>query len=164
MEEQVEKWGENNAPMIFKIEGYVCAKEQKYTHGFALLQNPSKYIELLELKKNDPLWSTYASYTSKQTGKFLDLPPYAEMVSNGFDVLFGLEQKHFKEKDDIDDIVSGIVASTEKRFKEIGVTVDRIGKSEKFKVSFASAIENKKDIEKFISVLDFVLSLVKVSA
>lgn len=168
LEEAIEKWGTANAPMIFKVEGFVCAKEGKYTQGFALLQNPSKYLTLLDLDKDNPDWHTYASYTSKQTGKFLDLPSYEEMVTNGFDFLFVLEQKHFKEKEDIKQIVSNIIAAVETRFKkeveEEKINVKRIGNSEKFTVGFTSPIANKKDIEFLISVIEYVLSLVKVIA
>ena len=97
------------------------------------------------MKKSDPQWHTYASYTSKQTGKFLDLPPYAEMVAGGFEIAFILEQKHFKEIDGIGDIIDGIVDATNKRFGGNGVTVERIGKPGKFTAKFDSAIENKKD-------------------
>ena len=164
LENSVEKWGADNSPMIFKIEGYVCAKEQKYSQGFALLQNPTKYVSLLDMKQSDADWHTYASYTSKQTGKFLDLPSYEEMVADGFDVLFILEQKHFKEIEGIDEVIQNIADATQNRFGEKNIKVHRIGKSEKFTIKFKSAIENKKDIEFFISVVDFVLSLVKVIA
>ena len=168
LEEKVEKWGISNAPMIFKTEGFVCAKEGKYTQGFVLLQNPSKYLTLLDLDKDNPDWHVYASYTSKQTGKFLDLPSYEEMVSNRFDILFVLEQKHFKEKEDIKQIITNMINAAENHFKkEIAaekIKVKRVGNSEKFTVEFTSAIGNKNDIDFFISVVDYILSLVKVIA
>lgn len=168
LEEKVEAWGFSNAPMIFKTEGFVCAKEGKYTQGFVLLQNPSKYLTLLDLDKNNPEWHTYANYTSKQTGKFLDFPPYEEMVSKSFDVLFVLEQKHFKDKEDIKDIIDNIIKAIENRFKkEVAneiIEVRRIGNSEKFTVEFKSKISNKKEVEFLISVVDYILSLVKVIA
>ena len=164
LEKRVEKWGIDNSPMIFKVEGYVCAKEQKYKQGFALLQNPLKYVALLGIEKDTPEWHTYAGYTSKQTGKFLDLPSYKEMVSGKFDVMFVLEQKHFKEKEEITTIIEDIINATQSRFGEENIEVKRIGTSEKFTIKFLSAIKNKNDIDFFISVVDFVLSLVKVIA
>ncbi len=166
--ERVEKWGADNAPMIFKTEDFVCAKENKYKQGFVLLQDPPKFLTLLDLDKNNPEWHSYASYYSKRTGKFLDLPSYDEMVSNSFDVLCVLDQKHFTEKKDIKEIIVNIVAAIEKRFKkEIAaerIKVTQIGNSEKFIIEFATAIENKKEVEFFISVIDYILSLVKIVA
>ena len=164
LKQRVEKWGEDNAPMIFQVEGYVCAKGQNYTQGFALLQNPRKYVELLELKKGDPAWHTYANYTSKQTGKFLDLPAYEEMTAGEFEIRFVLGQKHFKEIEGISDIIKNIADATTKRFAAKNVKAECSGNSGEIKVKFNAAIESKKDIEDFVSVIDFVLSLVKVIA
>lgn len=164
LEEKVERWGMDNAPMIFKAEGFICAKEQKYKQGFVLLQNPSKYLTLLELDRTNPEWHTYASYTSKQTGKFIDLPSYEDMVSDGFEIMIVLEQKHFKEKEDIKDIIENIKKAVEKRFGSDKIEIGRIGNADKFTVKFNSAISNRKDIDFFISVVDFILSLVKVIA
>ena len=162
LEEKIEKWGMDNAPLIFKVENFVCAKEQQYTQGFSLLQNPTKYISLLDLKQGNPEWHTFADYHSKQTGKFLDLPSYKDMVSKEFNISFVLEQKHFKEKESISTIINDLVDSTNNRFEKSGIEAKRLGNSGKFTVSFSSPIKNKKDIEFFISVIDFVLSLVKV--
>ncbi len=168
LQDKVEAWGISNAPMIFKTEGFVCAKENKYTQGFVLLQNPLMYLTLLDINQESDDWHSYASYTSKRTGKFLDFPPYKEMVSDKFDILFVLEQKHFKDKEDIKEIITNMKKAIEKHFeKEIAaekIKVNRIGNSEKFTIEFRSKISNKKDIEFLISVTDYVLSLVKIIA
>ena len=168
LEEKVEAWGVSNAPMIFKTEGYICAKESKYTQGFVLLQNPSAYLKLLDIKKDSEEWHSYASYTSKRTGKFLDFPSYKEMVSDKFDIIFVLEQKHFKDKENIKEIIVDMTEAIEKHFdKEIAdekIKVKQVGTSEKFTIEFKSKINNKKDIEFLISVVDYVLSLVKIIA
>ena len=164
LEEKVEEWGKENAPMLFKVDGFVCAKEGKYTQGFALLQDPRKYLTLLDISEDSEDWHTYANYNSKQTGKFLDLPSYEQMVSGSFEIMFVLEQKHFKEKEGIKETVGNLIDAIKNRVDETKVKVNRVGNSEKFTLEFLSAIENKKDIEYFISVINYVLSLVKVIA
>lgn len=164
LEEKVEKWGKANAPMIFKVEGFECAKEKKFTQGFALLQEPRKYLTLLDISEKSEEWHTYSNYYSKQTGKFLDLPSYNEMVSGGFEIMFVLEQKHFKEKEEIQETVGDLIKAVKNRVDEKRVNVRRVGNSGKFILEFLSAIENKKDVEYFISVIDYTLSLVKVIA
>ena len=164
LEQEVENWGESNSPMIFKAEGFECAKEKKYTQGFVLLQDPRKYLTLQDISKDSENWHVYANYHSKQTGKFLDLPSYEQMVSGGFEVLFVLEQKHFKEKENITETIGDLVEAVKKRVDKQKVEVKRVGNSEKFTLEFLYAINSKKDIKHFISVVDYVLSLVKVIA
>ena len=63
LEKNVEDWGSDNAPLIFKTEGYVAAQNSAYTQGFVLLQNPKSYISLAnnKLDKDHPEWKKYAA-------------------------------------------------------------------------------------------------------
>ena len=60
LEKAVEDWGLDNAPLIFKAEGYVAAKGTDYTQGFVLLQDPTKYVTLIaeNLNKESASWSS----------------------------------------------------------------------------------------------------------
>ena len=88
LETAIDEWGNNNIPLVFKVEGYKQAQDSSYTQGFALLQNLREYIDVLDknLHPNHPEWSKYASYSSRLTGKFIDLPSYEMMTENSFDI------------------------------------------------------------------------------
>lgn len=161
----VEKWGEDNAPLIFKTEGYVAAQNSLYTQGFVLLQDPKKYVSLANshIEKGSAEWQKYAQYgNNRLTGKFLDMPSYEAMTQADYDVLFVMEQSHFSKMETIDAIVNEIIAGVSTHCGG-GISASRVGNSLKFKVSY-KAIGTKDDVNSFIDSLDFVLSLVKVIA
>lgn len=165
LEKSIEDWGIDNAPLIFKTEGYVAAQNSVYTQGFVLLQNPKNYISLANQKLNqdNPEWKKYAQYGSgKLTGKFLDLPSYQVMVSADFDMMIVMEQSHFKNMPEIDAVVGDIVDAINAR-GERTVHAERVGKSNKIRLS-CRKVESSQDVEFLVDMLDFVLSLVKVIA
>lgn len=165
LEKSVEDWGNDNVPLIFKTEGYVSAQNSEYTQGFVLLQNPRNYVSLANSKmdSNNPEWKKYAQYGSgKLTGKFLDMPSYATMTQKDFDVLFVMEQSHFKNMPEINSIVKDVVSAVNAHC-EGSATATRVGESNKFRLS-CKRIEALEDVNKFIDTLDFVLSLIKVIA
>ncbi len=161
LENMIENWGLDNAPLIFKTEGYVSAKDSEYTQGFVLLQEPKKYPLLAGLTPDKPNWIDYAQYKSpkKLTGKFLDMPAYNIMTSSAFNVLFVMEQKHFQDRE-IDEIIRNIINAIDRKYDDL-LKVERIGNSAKFKIVYKQ-ICTVDDIEFFKDSLDFVLSLVKV--
>ena len=163
LEQSVEDWGCDNAPLIFKTEGYVAAQNGAYTQGFVLLQNPKSYIALANQKLNqdNPEWKKYAQYgNGKLTGKFLDLPSYQVMISSNFDMMIVMEQSHFKNMPEVDAVVDDIVDAINAR-GETQVHAERVGKANKIRLS-CRKIESSQDVEFFVDMLDFVLSLVKV--
>lgn len=163
LEKSVEDWGIDNAPLIFKTEGYVAAQNSAYAQGFVLLQNPKNYIALAnqKLNQNNPEWKKYAQYGSgKLTGKFLDLPSYHAMTSADFEMMIVMEQSHFKNMPEIDSIVDDIVAAINAR-GETSVHAERVGKANKIRLS-CKKIASSQDVEFLVDILDFVLSLVKV--
>lgn len=163
LERDIDNWGLDNAPLIFKTEGYVAAKNSSYTQGFVLLQNPRSYPLLASLTPESANWIDYAQYKSPKrlTGKFLDMPDYQTMTESDFDVLFVMEQKHFQDME-IDEIIRNIITAVTQKF-EGKIQVDRIGNSSKFTIKY-SKINTVSDVEFFRDSLDFVLSLVKVVA
>ena len=164
LEQYVENWGVDNAPLIFKAQGYVSAKGSEYTQGFLLLQNPRSFASLSYLNPSSPDWIDYAKYGGgkKYTGKFIDLPDYRTMTENTAKVQFIMEQSHFSKMPEISKIIDDIIYSINIRYKDIA-TASRIGSSYKFTVSFKKIVTTE-DIDEFVEILDYVLSLVKVVA
>lgn len=164
LEQNVEKWGNDNAPLIFKAQGYVRAKDSDYTQGFLLLQNPRNFASLSSLNPSSPDWIDYAKYGGgkKYTGKFIDLPDYRTMTENTAKVQFIMEQSHFSKMPEISKIIDDIIYSINIRYKDIA-TASRIGTSYKFIVSFKKIVA-AEDIDEFVGILDYILSLVKVVA
>ena len=168
LEQEVEDWGLSNAPLIFKAEGYQTAKNTPdKTQCFLLLQDPKEdYIPLVgkKLNKESPNWLEYAQYGGviKTTGKFLDMPSYADMVNKDFEIELILSQKHFKEMPEINSIIgdleSAINAHCDKR-----VRADKKVSTREIKLK-CTRIQTKEDIYNLIDALDFIVSLVKVVA
>jgi hypothetical protein len=164
LEQHVENWGIDNAPLIFKAQGYVSANGSDYTQGFLLLQNPRNFASLSNLNPSSPDWIDYAKYGGgkKYTGKFIDLPDYKTMTEDTAKVQFIMEQSHFSKMPEINDIIDDIINSINVRYKDIA-NASRIGTSYKFTVSFRKIV-TAEDIKEFVEILDYVLSLVKVVA
>lgn len=165
LEKTIEDWGLDNAPLIFKAEGYISAQDSSYEQGFVLLQEPKSYPELIDITPDKPKWIDYAQYKSPKrlTGKFLDMPAYKTMTASNFDVLFVMEQTHFKNMENLDEIIKNIEKAVNNRHFDGIEKVNRIGNSYKLKISYKQ-ITTDKEIEGFRDCLDFVLSLVKVIA
>lgn len=165
LEQTVEEWGENNAPLIFKAEEYTRAQNSKNTQGFRLLQNPKEdYIPLVtqNITKGTSEWTRYAKYGSGNhlTGKFIDMPSYADMISNDFKLTICLEQSHFRNMSEIDKIIVNIVSAIQTCGKA-KVNARRVGSSHTIELS-CTQVNSYEDIKEFVEMLDFVLSLVKV--
>lgn len=165
LEKKVEQWGDDNIPLIFKTENYQSAQGSNYTQGFVLLQDPKSYIPLAAQKgsNEDQNWHKFAQYgNNKLTGKFLDMPNYVTMVQSDFNVLFVMEQSHFKSKPSIDFVIGEIISAVNLHCSG-RMSADRVGASLKFRLS-CKKIETDQDVAAFVDALDFVLSLVKVVA
>lgn len=166
LETDVEAWGEANAPLIFKTEEYVAAKDSPYSQGFVLLQDPKSYVKLVNnrLTKGSAEWHKYAVYgkSNHLTGKFIDMPSYDEMTEDDFTVLFTLEQSHFNNMPKIDNLIEQIESAAKHHFAK-QITAERVGKSRTIKLS-CSRIKLKSDVDTFVEGIDFILSLVKVIA
>lgn len=164
LEKAVEDWGLDNAPLIFKIEGFNTGSDENptYKQGFNLLQQPEKYIELViqNLNRESSEWMTYAGQAGRKTGKFIAMPSYQDMTSKDtFDVLFIMEQKHFKESEkNVSENIKHLIIALQGR----GIDAKRIGeKSYKFTIKFRK-INTMHDVEFFVDTLDLVLSFVKI--
>ncbi len=165
LENSINKWGEDNLPLIFKVEGFKQAQNSAYTQGFALLQNPREYITMLKkkLNPNHPEWSKYASYSSGVTGKFIDMPSVEAMTSNKFDICIVMTQSHFKNMTDFDKIFLGIKDCIDTKYGEV-IKIYSVGNEYKFKIEFQQEIKTKDDVHILIEILNYILSLVKVVA
>ena len=162
LEKAVEDWGLDNAPLIFKIEGYRAAQNSKCSQGFCLLQQPKSYIFLANknITPDSPEWLKYAQYgNGKLTGKFLDMPSYEMMTKEDFEIVFIMEQSHFKNESTTLTNIEQIALAVGNRFKSTIKSSD--AKSYKLRLTY-SKIETEQDVAAFVDSLDFVLSLVKV--
>lgn len=160
LEEKVEEWGKKNSPLIFKVEGYIAEQSGEYTQGFVLLQNPEEYLKLSNVTPESSVWNDYARYESKKTGKFIDLPSYKTMINNDFKIRIVMKQSHFSKKDGIEEIIQDIISSINSRYVNEFESV-RIGRSLSFTVS-AKRITTDKEMERFVELIDYIVSLVKV--
>lgn len=160
IEESVEKWGLENAPLIFKAKNFVEAKNNTASQGFKILQNQedfTKYI-VIPMKKDDEEWDKLADYGNHKTGKFITMPSYDEMIQNDFVITVYTNQKHFEELPDFKANFSNLITACNNRYGRIAT---QHGNQFVFDLSFKK-IKNSEDIDKLIEVLDFVLSVVKV--
>lgn len=73
-----------------------------------------------------------------------------------------MEQSHFKNMPEIDTVVNDIVSAINAR-GDATIHAERIGKANKIRL-LCPKIESSQDVEFFLDMLDFVLSLVKVIA
>lgn len=160
LEDEVEEWGKKNSPLIYKAEGYVAEQGGEYVQGFVLLQNPQDYMKLSNLTPESSVWSDYARYESKKTGKFIDMPSYETMTGNNFKIRIVMKQSHFSKKEGIEEILQDIISSINSRYVNEFEAV-QIGKSLSFTVSVKS-ITTDKEMQRFIELIDYILSLVKV--
>lgn len=167
LEDAVEKWGFNNAPLIFKAEGFRTPQNTKYTQGFLLLQNLEKYASLVGITPEDEEWHNYAKVRdggNRPTGKFISMPTYLEMTNGDFKVAFTMGQKHFTDMENLNDIIDSIISAIKSNKAEYAKSVKLVERSgNEFALSFG-AIQTKNDIDNFVNSIDFVLSLVKVVA
>ena len=165
LDSALDEWGKKNLPLVFKVEGFRQAQNSSYTQGFSLLQNPRDYITVLKknLNPSHPEWSKYASYSSGVTGKFIDMPSTMSMTSGKFYIYIVMSQSHFKNMPDFDNAFSGIVECVNENYNDV-LTAYPIGKDYKFKIEFKQEIKTQDDINAFVDVLDYIVSLVKVVA
>lgn len=71
-----------------------------------------------------------------------------------------MKQSHFSKKERIEEILQDIISSINNRYvNEFGAV--QIGKSLSFTVSIKS-ISTDKEIQRFIELIDYIVSLVKV--
>lgn len=164
LEKDVEKWGLNNAPLIFKAEDFQGASGTNYTQGFVLLQDPTKYPALVGINPESVEWHRLAKAgkENRTTGKFLSFPSYKVMASEDFKITVTMGQSHFKNKENINDIYKDIVGAINNRYRET-ISIKPIPSSFEIEMTYKS-IQTKMDIENFVNSIDFVLSLVKVVA
>lgn len=162
LENEVEEWGKRNAPLIFKAEGYKAVQGSEYVQGFVLLQNPEEYISLLNIKPESSAWKDCARYgNGKGTGKFISMPSYETMVNSDFNIEIYMKQSHFINKEKFEETFAMIVESVNVRYAN-EVEAKRNGKSFEFTVHVKKGINTDDDMQKFVEIMDYILSLVKV--
>ena len=172
LEKAVEEWGDKNAPLIFKAEGYGDPKPAPshyplYTQGYVLLQKPqTEYVKLVasNLTKDSDTWHKYAisDKTNRSTGKFIDMPDYDKMTQEKFAVLITMNQRHFDKIPAVDDLIGQIaIAANSPHDERIEVSIVGEKKTRTILLT-CKPIIFEDDVKAFVNKLDFILSLVKV--
>ena len=158
LEETVEKWGMENAPLILKAINWGATDGTK--QGFKILQSQKDFTDriVVPLNKDGEEWKKLADYNNKKTGKFIAMPSYDEMIANDFKIKIYTNQSHFENLDGFEDIFSNLIRAINTRYPECAT---RQGSQYIMDLSFKK-ISNVDDIEKLVKVLDFVMSVIKV--
>lgn len=158
LENAVESWGENNAPLIMKAINWVATDDKK--QGFKILQNQEDFTDRIvaPLNKDGEDWVKLADYSNKKTGRFIAMPSYEDMIANNFKVTIYTNQSHFEKLDNFDKNYSKLIDAIKVRYPECEV---KPSSQHIMELSFKK-ISNRDDIIKFVNVLDFVMSVIKV--
>ena len=157
----VAEWGNNNCPLIFKTTDF--APVDTYEQGFTILREPKQFLDFPELQYNveNETVAKYASQKSKNTGKFIDMPSYQAMVSGRFNIKLNFIQSHFAERADG---FKDVAQSINLRFSAVGIEAQKpTDKAQQFVISVPQ-ITNDDDINQFVDLLDFILTLLKIIA
>lgn len=158
LEETVEKWGMENAPLILKATNWGATDGTK--QGFKILQGQKDFTDriVIPLNKDGEEWKKLADYNNKKTGRFIAMPSYDEMIANGFKITIYTNQTHFERLENFEDNFSNLILAINARYPECAT---RQGSQYIMDLSFEK-ISNIDDIEKLVKVLDFVMSVIKV--
>lgn len=157
----LDDWGNNNCPLIFKTTDF--APVPPYVQGFTILSEPKEFLDIPQVKYDleNELVQKYASQKSKKTGKFIDMPSCHDMVSDKFTVKINFIQSHFINRENG---FKDVADSINKRFAINGIQAQiPTEKAKDFTVSIPK-ISSADEIDQFIDLLDFVLTLVKIIA
>lgn len=147
-----DNWEKANEPLIFKVTGFIKAKEEKYEQGFCILQNQSEFLKKSVSMSADEK-AKYSSYHARVTGKFVDLPNYESMLKESFTVKFNFIASTYGGN--VDNFVTETVDCLNGRFKEMGYSATKTS-TNNFIVSIPQ-IEKKEQIQNLINLLDFTL-------
>ena len=137
-------------PLIFKVEGYKVRKENYYTQGFCILKDISLFPSLLgPMQRGTEEYGRYASYNSKQTTQFIQLPNSSHMIKG--DEFFKIEINFKKDIGYINDLQQTMKAEIGSKF-QYTVTKNK----ENLTVEIPK-ISSMTDVERMFSMFGFVV-------
>lgn len=118
LEETVEKWGMENAPLILKAINWGATDGTK--QGFKILQGQKDFTDriVVPLNKDGEEWKKLADYNNKKTGRFIAMPSYDEMIANDFKITIYTNQSHFEKLDGFEDNFSNLIRAINTRYPE----------------------------------------------
>lgn len=152
LEANLNKFEEKNLPLVFRVKDFVST--QGFDQGFAILQNFDEFPTLdFSLKKGDNTYENYRTQKSKTTGKFIDLPSVAEMLSSNFNIRFSFIGSNIYEEQ----YKTTIKYAISKKFSEYSCS----NITNNFTVSVPK-IKSIQDIEHMISLFEFVITLYQI--
>ncbi len=142
-------------PLIFKVSGYKIRKENYYTQGFCILKDISKFSTLLgPMQKGTEEYTKHASYSSRQTTQFIQLPDCSRMVD--CDEFFKIEINFKKDIQYIENLQQTMKAEIGSRFQyTVSATTDTLTVE-------VPKIESRDAIDQLFSMLGFVVRLFQI--
>lgn len=158
LEEAIEDWGLENAPLILKAINWGATDGTK--QGFKILQGQKDFTDriVVPLKQSGEEWQKLADYNNKKTGKFIAMPLYDEMITRDFKLTIYTNQSHFEKLENFEENFSNLILAINTRYPECA---KRQGTQYIMDLSFRK-ISNSEDIKKLVEVLDFTMSVIKV--
>jgi hypothetical protein len=152
LEANLNRFEEKSLPLVFRVSDF--KPTEGYVQGFAILQNFDEFPTLAcSLVKGDNTYLKYQSQNNRTTGKFIDLPSVAEMLSSDFKVRFKFIDSNVYEEQYKTTMKLAIL----NKFGEY--TCSNI--TSNFTVSVPK-IASIQDIEKIISLFEFVITLYQI--
>ena len=155
IEEQLDVFEKEYLPLIFKVAGYKVRKENYYTQGLCILKDISKFPSLLgPMQRGTEEYAKHASYSSKQTTQFIQLPECSRMVEcDGF---FKIEINFKKDIQYIDNLQQTMKVEIGSRFQYT------VSTSKETLTVEVPKITCRDDIEQLFSMLGFVVRLFQI--
>ncbi len=159
LNKSIDDWGNANCPLLFKVEGFQKEKDEYYEQGYSILQNQNEFLRK-SIAMSDEEMELYASYRSKRTGKFVDLPSLRRMVDSNFKIRFNFIESTYGEE--AANFVDETYQCINGRFKEEKFKARVIDKRH-FTVEIPR-ISTEEQIDSFVELLDFVKLLLVIQS
>lgn len=156
---QMVAFEKRNKPLIFRVSDFQPVNG--FQQGFSILTEPSEFLSLSGRAFPEALEKNYSSRWSRKTGKFVDLPENAAMLSGKFELRFNFIGSTNYGRGSAD-FVDNTVLCINSRFAASGYPARKIDKTH-FAVEIPQ-IATKEDISSLFDLLEFILTLYKIQA
>lgn len=153
LESAFKNWEADTRPLIFKVSDF--EEKEKYKICYAILANPNDFLDLPQNLSIE--WEAkLMTKNSKQSGKFLSLPSFEEMIENDFNMEFHfIDSSYIEEKSEMKNLVNKTVKCISGRFSSIRATPKG---SNDFSIDY-NKILSKTDVCELIVFINFVIIL-----
>jgi hypothetical protein len=153
LESAFKNWEADTRPLIFKVSDF--EEKEKYKICYAILSNPNDFLDLPQNLSIE--WEAkLMTKNSKQSGKFLSLPSFDEMIEDDFNMEFHfIDSSYIEEKSEMKNLVSKTIKCISGRFLSIRATPKG---SNDFSIDY-NKILSKSDVGELIVFINFVIIL-----